>query len=480
MAEPNFSNRTLYHGDNLEFLRGLNSESVDLIATDPPFNKGRDFHATPDSLSAKFNARFQDRWSWERDVHEEWVDQIQDDHPGVYEVIDAARTASGDDMGAFLAFLGVRLIEMHRVLKPTGSIYLHIDSTAHAWVKCLMDGIFGRKNFINEIVWTYKYGGRGKKSFGKKHDTILFYQKSSKGFFNLDAVRIPHEKKSLKLNFRHTDENGRRYRTGTWKNGKEYRYYADEGRTLDDTWVDINSLHQADAERVGYPTQKPIALYERIIKASSKPGDVVLDPFCGCATTPIAAERQGRQWIGMDLWDKAHEVVLDRLNKEIGVGDGQGFNLHDLHYTKTPPTRTDDGEEVAPKLRAIYSYQKEEWEKLSHKQIRHVLEQVQGKGENIICAGCGIELPERFMELDHIVPRSDGGKNSVDNRILTCRPCNGKKSNQYTLSGLIRQNKRDGWLQNEDTVKTLQARVRNEAEFIRSSWGTPEVEKLVG
>ncbi len=128
MPAPNWRNRTLFHGDNLDFLRGMNSETVDLIATDPPFNKGRDFHATPDSLAS--GAKFQDRWSWKDDVEGEWIDQIQDDWPAVWEVIDAARAAWGDDMAAFLCFMGVRLIEMRRVLKDTGSLYLHCDPTA--------------------------------------------------------------------------------------------------------------------------------------------------------------------------------------------------------------------------------------------------------------------------------------------------------------------------------------------------------------
>ncbi len=172
MAEPNFKNRTLYHGDNLEFLRGMNSETVHLIATDPPFNKNRDFHATPDSLAS--GARFKDRWSWDKDVHEEWTDSIQDDWPAVWEVIGTARATYGDDMGAFLCWLGVRLLEMQRVLREDGSIYLHIDHTAHAYVKCVMDAIFGAKNFRNEIVWCYRGMPSKAKRWQQKHDIILF------------------------------------------------------------------------------------------------------------------------------------------------------------------------------------------------------------------------------------------------------------------------------------------------------------------
>ena len=155
----NWRNRTLFHGDNLAFLRAMNSESVDLIATDPPFNKGRDFHATPDSLAA--GAKFQDRWSWERDVHEEWTDQITDDYPRLMEAIESARYAHSDGMGAYMCFMAVRLLAMRRVLKPTGSIYLHCDPTASHYLKAVMDAIFGWRNFVNEVVWSYNGGGPG-------------------------------------------------------------------------------------------------------------------------------------------------------------------------------------------------------------------------------------------------------------------------------------------------------------------------------
>ena len=138
MGTPNWSNRTLFHGDNLKFLRGMNSESVDLIATDPPFNKSRDFHATPDSLAA--GASFQDRWSWEKDTHQDWVDQITDDYPRLMEAIESARYAHSDGMGAFMCFMAVRLLEMHRILRSAGSIYLHCDPTASHYLKAVMDG----------------------------------------------------------------------------------------------------------------------------------------------------------------------------------------------------------------------------------------------------------------------------------------------------------------------------------------------------
>ena len=313
MTLINFKNRTLYRGDNLEFLRGMNSGTVHLIATDPPFNKNKDFHATPDSLAS--GAKFADRWSWDRDIggHDDWVDGIKDDCPAVWQVIEAAKVASGDDMAAFLCWLGVRLMEMHRILRDDGSIYLHIDHTAHAWVKAMMDGIFGRKNFRNEIVWAYTGNSTPAKTLPKKHDSILFY---TRGDDYIWTPPLQPYSDATQRRYNHVDKDGRRYKMSTLnkKTGME-KIYMKEGRQAPDWWHDIPVV-RTKKEKVGYPTQKPLALYERIIKASSNEGDIVLDPFSGCATTPIAAERLGRQWVGMDIWEGAYNTVLDRLESE--------------------------------------------------------------------------------------------------------------------------------------------------------------------
>lgn len=300
----NFPNRVLYQGDNLAFLRGMNSESVHLIATDPPFNKGKDFHATPDSLAD--GASFEDRWRWVdektggvADVHPDWMKLISESHPAVWGIIESAKHSAGYDMAAFLCWLGVRLLEMHRILRPDGSLYLHIDHKAHAYAKCLLDAIFGEKNFRNELVWWYKNASRGKTRFAHAHDTILWYSKNPKMYlFNRDDVLVPFESGMTEW----------RYARGS-QAGKE----PPKGKTPDDVIL-MPSLNTMDKERTGYPTQKPLALYERIIAASSNPGDFVLDPFCGCATTPVAAERLGRQWVGMDLWEGAYRLVVNRMN----------------------------------------------------------------------------------------------------------------------------------------------------------------------
>ncbi len=466
MAEPNFKNRTLYHGDNLDFLRGMNSETVHLIATDPPFNKNRDFHATPDSLAK--GARFRDRWSWERDVHEEWIDSIKDDWPAVWSMIEAARAAYGDDMAAFLCWLGVRVMEMRRVLRQDGSLYLHIDHTAHAYVKGLLDAIFGHKNFRNEIVWCYSGGGIPKKDFPRKHDTLLRYTKSSEYTFHVE--RKPYKENTQEVGIHST------------YSGPDNKIDLDRGTPITDWWIDIATVTGWNPERTGYPTQKPLALYERIIKASSNEGDFVLDPFCGCATTPVAAERLGRRWVGMDIWDGAKDIVLMRLEKEGLARPDSEHGLmfpHDVHYTTKPPARTDDNAMAAPSFRLKIQRPIEAWEKIAHKGMVHILMQAQGTEGGVICGGCGRVLEKEFMELDHITPKSDRGANHILNRILLCRPCNRRKRDNLTLRGLLRANKKSKWMKDENMAKMAQSYATDKAEWVRGCFDTDECQDLI-
>ena len=451
----NWRNRTLFHGDNLIFLRAMNSGCVDLIATDPPFKKGRDFHATPDSLAD--GASFQDRWTWERDVHDDWTDQLQDDHPAAWAVIDWSRLSYGDDMGAFLCFMAVRLLEMHRVLKPTGSIYLHCDPDASHYLKTLMDAIFGRHHFRNEIVWCYKTGGRAKQHFPRKHEYLLWYGRHRTSHtFSYDAVSLPRDPSTMHEPVL-IDDAGQPYQRN-FKAGREYRYYLDKGVLPDDWWTDIQALNPASKERYGYPTQKPLALYDRIIRASSQPGDVVLDPFCGCATTPVAAERCGwkpdrrdseqvlepRQWVGIDIWDGAHKAILDRMENEGFFTTGRShhqLSSGDIHYVTEPPERTDAGETAAPFLRVKKRVPEPPGPKMSRGEMyAHLLDQ-----HGLTCQGCDRVFDDPlYLELDHNTPRSDGGVNHISNRVLLCGPCNRIKSNIYTLSGLRRENTKRG------------------------------------
>ena len=371
------------------------------------------------------------------------------------EAIESARYAHSDGMGAFMCFMAVRLLEMRRVLKDTGSIYLHCDPTASHYLKAVMDAVFGWKEFVNEIIWCYSHGGKSGKRFGRKHDCILYYSISNQYTFNADTVRIPMKSGKDSFGGRlETDEEGRKYRLvyGT-KNSKGetryYKYYLDAGKIPEDYWTDFNSLQSGVRERTGYPTQKPIALYERIIKASSNEGNMVLDPFAGCATTLIAAEKLKRQWVGIDIWDNAKAVVLQRLEKEglIVQGTTDGMHGHlfpsDVVSIDKPPLRTDTGESAAPNLRTKVKIFEPRGPKTSRAQMyEHLLEQYGSK-----CQGCDRTFDDkRYLQLDHNTPRADGGLNHISNRVLLCGPCNRLKSHVYTLSGLRKMNKKNGWI----------------------------------
>lgn len=438
---PNWENRTLFKGDNIHILRSMNSNSVHLIATDPPFNKGRDFYATPDSLAD--GASFQDRWSWEKDVHEEWVDKITDDFPKVMNVIQGSRNSYGDDMGSFLCFMAVRLLEMHRILRDDGSIYLHCDPTASHYLKELMDSIFGRKQFRNEIVWCYAGPNNTKRWFPRKHDIILFYVKDEKkAIFNIDAIRMPY--KRITGTGHNSLSRGQRSDEQVKIIEKEY---AERGKIPEDYWVDIaGGGHISKKERTGYPTQKPLALLERIVKASSNERDTVLDPFAGCATTCVAAEKLGRQWVGIDIWGKVQDVVIERLEKSnLHRADKTKQTLFSeaIHFTAQIPVRTDDGEEAVPYFRTKIKVDEPKGKKMSRAEILECLVEKSG----CRCQGCNRAFDDpRYLELDHNTPRSDGGINHISNRILLCGPCNKLKSNSLTLSGLQRENKKRGYM----------------------------------
>ena len=427
-------NRTLFISDNLPVLRGIDSESIDLIATDPPFNKG--VKAFEGITAAGENVSYSDVWTW-GDVQAEWVKEIDEDHPALSSVIRAANSAAGDGMGAFLCWLGVRMLEMHRVLKPTGSFYLHCDPTASHYLKLLMDAVFDVKNYRNEIVWAYRGGGSPRKDFGRRHDVIFRYVKKATFTFNRDAVRIPYQAEGIG---RTDDSMWGRHR------GVEKIYKPHPLGKVPEDWWPMNILNANSPERTGYPTQKPLALYERIIKASSNPGDVVLDPFAGCATTCVAAERLGRQWVGIDLNEPARDIIRDRLQREVSANMEWG----EIVQTPTePPVRTDGGDEVVPELRVVS--RKRNARRLPVREIRERL--IISDGQR--CQGCGWEPPyPDYLQVDHKKPRSLGGPDDMDNLTLLCDPCNRFKSNKLTLTELrqarTEQDRMDAaWWENE-------------------------------
>ena len=264
-------------------MRGMNSESVDLIYLDPPFNSNANYAAPIGSKAA--GAEFKDTWSLS-DIDIAWLDLIESKHPQLNSVIHAAMR---DTDKSYLIYMAVRLLEMHRLLKPSGSIYLHCDPTMSHYLKLAMDAIWGRNSFRNEIVWYYKNASRGKSRFARSHDNIFWYSKSTDMWtFNREKILQPFDSGMTQW----------RYEKGG-QSGKE----MPKGKTPDDV-ITMPSLNAMAKERLGYPTQKPFALLERIITASSNQNDTVLDPFCGCATTCIAAEKLERKWIGIDISPK--------------------------------------------------------------------------------------------------------------------------------------------------------------------------------
>jgi len=316
IAKPN----TLYFGDCLEVMReDIPTESVDLIYLDPPFNSKRLYNAF---IGGSQWVAFDDTWSWAEAV-DDFHDVASD--VKISNVIEGLRLIHGEGSTlAYLSYMANRLRQCHRVLKDTGSIYLHCDPTMSHSLKLVMDAIFGEKNFRNEIVWSYQTGGVSKRWYGRKHDVIFFYSKMDSYFIDLTRVKEPR-----------TDEVIRRINSGT----KNATRATSHERMPFDVW-NIQALNAMAKERVGYPTQKPLKLLDRIIKASSKKGDVVLDPFCGCGTTIEAAEANERSWIGIDICVNACKVIEERIKSSF-----RGAWL-DVEFIGLPKT-SDDAKTLA-------------------------------------------------------------------------------------------------------------------------------------
>lgn len=256
---------------------------------------------------------------------------------------------------------------------------------------------------------------------------------------------------------------------------------------MPDWWTDIAPIKRKgkgqESESTGYPTQKPLALYERIITTSTNEGDIVLDPFCGCATTPIAAERLKRRWVGMDIWDGAREQVIDRLSRDtiLRTDENHHVALPQVHYETAPPSRTDDNEIAAPVLRLKIQRPVLPWEEIRHKGMMNILTAAQSNMFGVVCAGCGRVLEREFMQLDHILPKAEGGANHILNRVLLCGPCNRRKRNYLTLAGLRRENKKKavGWMKDETEAKRAQGKALEKAEWVRDYFHTRECQDLI-
>lgn len=353
---------TLFFGDNLDILReSIKDESVDLIYLDPPFNSKRDYNILfknpkGQASDAQIMA-FEDTWHWTEQAALEFNQLLHQSNTDVAELMQAIRGFLGEnDMMAYLTCMAIRLLEMHRVLKPTGSLYLHCDPTASHYLKIVLDAVFSVRYFRSEIVWKRSAAHGGPVSYNDIHDIIFYYSKAEHPVWN--SPRLPHDRSYIKSHYANADENGRRYQLISahgagdgpprkfgekaippppgrhWMSqehidqmmaqGKvvftktgmpRYKKYLDEseGSPLGTIWDDISPINSQAFERLGYPTQKPLALLERIIQASSQEGDLILDPFCGCGTAVHAAYKLNRDWIGIDITNLAITTIENRL-----------------------------------------------------------------------------------------------------------------------------------------------------------------------
>lgn len=373
----------------MPIMRGMNSNCIDLIYLDPPFNSKANYAAPIGSMAA--GAEFKDTWTLS-DVDVAWLDLLEAKYPALNRVIHAAMTNSDK---AYLIYMAVRMLEMKRILKPNGSIYLHCDPTMSHYLKLVMDAIFGRKNLRNEVVWCYTGpGSPNMKQFNRKHDVIFWYAKGDRWVFNRDAVRVPYKdpkqrpRKAFDTGDSFTDENIEAMRS--------------RGKVPEDWW-EFRVAVRSPKERTGYPTQKPLNLLDRIIKASSPKGGVVFDPFCGCATTLVAADRLQRNWVGIDISPKAVELVNIRIKQDQGL-------FQEIVARKDIPERTD-------------VIQLKPYNSIDNKKFLY------GEQEGH-CKGCGTHFEMRNLTVDHIIARSVGGTDHLDNLQLLCGNCNSIKGNR--------------------------------------------------
>ncbi|NLE99348.1 MAG: site-specific DNA-methyltransferase [Anaerolineales bacterium] len=384
MTPSPITQNTLFYGDNLPILREyIADESIDLIYLDPPFNSQRTYNVLFRDESGQQAesqlAAFDDTWHWGPSAEETYHELVTQAPDRVSKMVAALREFVGSNqMMAYLVMMAARLLELHRVLKPTGSLYLHCDPTASHYLKVVMDVIFGPQNYRNEITWkrTFAHGNVGR-NYGSIADVIFWYSKAEQYTWNQQFSTLTDEE--IVKKYPHEDPDGRRWQSVTLRNpgprpnlhfpftasnGVTYqphpngwgcnlerlqkydrenrlhfpskasgalrlKMYADEspGERLQNIWDDIPPIGAQAAERLGYPTQKPVALLERIIAASSNPGDLVLDPFCGCGTSIAAAQQLGRRWVGIDITHLSIALMKYRLEDAFGLKAGQDYQI---------------------------------------------------------------------------------------------------------------------------------------------------------
>jgi DNA modification methylase len=374
----------LYYGDNLDVLRRhVADESVDLVYLDPPFNSNANYNvlfAEQGERSAAQIQAFEDTWEWNTEAAAAYQEVVETGGEVAKAMLAFRTLLSTSDMLAYLSMMAPRLVELRRVLKPTGSLYLHCDPTASHYLKLLLDAVFGPENFRSEIIWKRTSGHSNARGYGSVHDVLLYYVVSNAATWN--GIFQEYDPGYVEQYYRYTDTDGRNFMSGDlvghagvnpvyewrgisrpwrfpshrldeldaggqifWtKNGfPRLKRYLDEakGMPAQDVWADIGALRSWHAERLGYPTQKPLALTNRLIEASSNPGDVVLDPFCGCGTTIDSAQELGRHWIGIDITHLSIGLIKHRL------ADRHGPDIARTYRVVGEPTTAEDAAVLA-------------------------------------------------------------------------------------------------------------------------------------
>ena len=485
---------TVFVSDNLPFLKSLDNESIDLVCIDPPFGKCQTFEGTlkppltseerrlEDELMASWDvydvasayeigleypdqtgttAKFDDIWSFRVRVYPDWYQTLKEVCPGAWLLIESTLLTHGESAAAYIAFMVERMLEIRRVLKPTGSVYLHCDHDANSYLRQMMDAVFGPRNYRRELIWSLKTASGFKSAvnnFVRSHETILYYAKDqSQCVFNKSFGGYSD---SYLARFRKIDGDGRRYRDDR-PGGR--RQYLDESRgvPLTDVWDDIMSFQQnsASVELTGYPTQKPQALARRIIEASTNPGDVVLDCFAGCAYVPVAAQLTGRRWIACDMSPRAWTVVRRQFHKHPDLGiitegeiesDGNGSQVEPKLATagrtirvRGPnqlPVRTTEDEPLVPSEHGE-PIMPSAYESRPIRFRQRPLETGQAIWDAFVlewgprCWYCGTRKVEdrREIYLDHVEPNQrDGSNDDCWNRALACSICNSNKGADLT------------------------------------------------
>ena len=396
----------LFYGDNLDILRRkIQPGSVDLCYIDPPFNSKRNYNQIYNNIGTEDRAQahaFTDTWIWDDYAIAGYAEILANDQgrfqAPLIELIKGLHAVLGEgSLLAYLVSMALRITEIQRVLKLTGSFYLHCDPTSSHYLKLVLDAVFCSQggNFVNEIVWCYELGGRvSKKAYGRRHDTILFYTKSDNHTFNFEDVLDEWSEKG-KAKFRHKDEKGSYRLIGRFlkdspikghrdvseeweKTHPELvqRYYMKAGKAQVDFW-NISPINQVSPERLGYPTQKPETLLERIVKASSNAGDTILDAYCGCGTTIAVAQRLKRKWIGIDITYQSIALVLRRLEK------GFGAEVLDAIQTDGIPQDMKSAEALAHKKDDRLRKEFEKWAVLTYTNNRAIINEKKGADAGI-------------------------------------------------------------------------------------------------